>query len=129
MNFYLFQTKIVRTIDLINTFNFPFVIYNVSLNEYASQYFFTDFREPVFMKDFNNNISIPISNAYKPVLKLKFYRSKFLEENYKCDCESQTSYNLNKHHKQIAKLRLYTNYTHFDIELFIYDGLIKIVSY
>ena len=126
---FLFITKATRTIDLINTYNFPLVIFNVSLNEYARDYFSIDFNGPIFMQPFNTNMSIPFEKAHKPVLKLKFDRLKYIKENYNCNCRSQAPLYLNKHHNQIAKLRLHTNYTSFDIELFVYDGLIQIVSY
>lgn len=132
MNFiylFFFITKATRTIDLINTYTFPLVIYNVSLNEYAREFFSIDFNGPIFMQAFNTNISIPIEKAHKPVLKLKFDRLKYIKENYNCNCLSRASLYLNKHHNQIAKLRLNTNYTSFDVELFVYDGLIQIVSY
>jgi hypothetical protein len=126
---YFFITKATRTIDFINTYNFPLVIFNVSLNEYAREYFSIDFNGPILMQEFNTNISISIAKAHKPVLKLKFDRLKYIKENYNCNCRSQASLYLNKHHNQKAKLRLHTNYTSFDVELFVYDGLIQIVSY
>jgi hypothetical protein len=76
------------------------------------------------MNAFNVNIPAPLEKAFKTVIKLKFNRFKFMKENYKCDCKSS----LNDHYKQLAKLRIHTNYTNFEIELFIYDNLIEIVS-
>ena len=73
-------------------------------------------------------MSAPLEKAFKTVIKLKFNRFKFMKENYKCDCKSKTTSSLNEHYKQIAKLRIHTNYTNFEIELFIYDNLIEIVS-
>ena len=90
----------------------------------------TEFSEPVLFSAFNADVSTPLDKASKKVFKLKFDLTKFLQDNYKCGLDSQTSEKkLKKHHDQIAKFQLSTNYSNFDVELFIFDNTIRIVSF
>lgn len=63
-------------------------------------------------------------------MKLKFLKDKFLRETSasKKGKNEKSSFQLEDHYKTLAKLKVVTNLTSFDIPLRIYDGLLKFVS-
>ncbi len=118
----------VRSFDLINTFSFPVIIYNVVLSDQASKFFKVHATSSKFVhlqgSGANSTFHPSQVPVHKSAFKLTFNRKKFLTENAK--------HLMNRSQKVnafLGKASILTNFSKFDIPLFIDDGLLQFVSF
>ena len=106
----------------------------MKLNNYATRYFsLIGFNGPVLMDAFqqnkqSSNKQTNSNELKKTIFKIKFNRKQFIQDqinNYNHESLFLSTYDLNDYLNRIAKLTLITNYTSFDVPLFVYDGKLK----
>jgi hypothetical protein len=117
------KSVVGKNVYMMNKFEFPLVIHNVSLNSYAQKYFnIIDFKTPIILK---------ISQSDK-IFKALFNRKRFIEDLNKNDDDDDDdddsddiSTCLDDYQETKAFCLIHTNFTDFMVPLYVNDGALK----
>jgi hypothetical protein len=122
-------SKIVKSVDFMNTFKFPLVVNEIELSNAAKNYFeLRDLKESVLILYPTSNMSD--LKLVKTLFGLEFKREKYLEERVN-ETDSTRIRNVDNYFESLPTLTLRTNLTSFKIPIFVYDRNLKfsIVKY
>ena len=142
---------VTQSIDLINNYQFPIVIYNIKLNKQASKYFQVinpgtcntiyiyhlkalihyDYVCLLKIKDLKKS-TILNGQQYQAIklpsraFDIVFNRSKYAEDVFNETCELKRDLVISAR-APIGYCNIQTNFTNINLPLYVYDGLLAFV--